>query len=281
MANQSVFSRGVMAAIVACYLLSALILGTLVGTWEAVRHAAVNGLLALGWLFALRRILGTAPIPELPAIKRPALELVLLLLALLAMAWLAAIRYGGQVERPAWLYYAVSYGVVLGIFIFSGYGVKGLGLILPRREAWLGVGAVVGLNVVAALLFAILPAGEAADLPAQDLAQQLSTPLSVLILFVGLLFRAALPEELVLRVGIQPRLARFVPVGWAIVVQALLFSAGHFPQQFIAYGRPFLLSVAYLLPIENGLLAGYLWYRTRSLPLLLLVHLFAFPRFGN
>lgn len=281
MANQSVFSRGVMAAIVACYLLSALILGTLVGTWEAVRHAAVNGLLALGWLFALRRILGTAPIPELPAIKRPALELVLLLLALLAMAWLAAIRYGGQVERPAWLYYAVSYGVVLGIFIFSGYGVKGLGLILPRREAWLGVGAVVGLNVVAALLFAILPDGEAADLPAQDLAQQLSTPLSVLILFVGLLFRAALPEELVLRVGIQPRLARFVPVGWAIVVQALLFSAGHFPQQFIAYGRPFLLSVAYLLPIENGLLAGYLWYRTRSLPLLLLVHLFAFPRFGN
>lgn len=281
MANQSVFSRGVMAAIVACYLLSALILGTLVGTWEAVRHAAVNGLLALGWLFALRRILGTAPIPELPAIKRPALELVLLLLALLAMAWLAAIRYGGQVERPAWLYYAVSYGVILGIFIFSGYGVKGLGLILPRREAWLGVGAVVGLNVVAALLFAILPAGEAADLPAQDLAQQLSTPLSVLILFVGLLFRAALPEELVLRVGIQPRLARFVPVGWAIVVQALLFSAGHFPQQFIAYGRPFLLSVAYLLPIENGLLAGYLWYRTRSLPLLLLVHLFAFPRFGN
>lgn len=281
MANQSVFSRGVMAAIVACYLLSALILGTLVGTWEAVRHAAVNGLLALGWLFALRRILGTAPIPELPAIKRPALELVLLLLALLAMAWLAAIRYGGQVERPAWLYYAVSYGVVLGIFIFSGYGVKGLGLILPRREAWLGVGAVVGLNVVAALLFAILPAGEAADLPAQDLAQQLSTPLSVLILFVGLLFRAALPEEFVLRVGIQPRLARFVPVGWAIVVQALLFSAGHFPQQFIAYGRPFLLSVAYLLPIENGLLAGYLWYRTRSLPLLLLVHLFAFPRFGN
>ena len=281
MANQSVFSRGVMAAIVACYLLSALILGTLVGTWEAVRHAAVNGLLALGWLFALRRILGTAPIPELPAIKRPALELVLLLLALLAMAWLAAIRYGGQVERPAWLYYAVSYGVILGIFIFSGYGVKGLGLILPRREAWLGVGAVVGLNVVAALLFAILPDGEAADLPAQDLAQQLSTPLSVLILFVGLLFRAALPEELVLRVGIQPRLARFVPVGWAIVVQALLFSAGHFPQQFIAYGRPFLLSVAYLLPIANGLLAGYLWYRTRSLPLLLLVHLFAFPRFGN
>lgn len=278
--NHAVFGNGVIAVTAACYVLSALILGFLIGPWEAVRQSVVNGFLAAAWLFAVHRVLGDMPIPELPGIKRPALELALLLLSLLVMASLAAIRYSGLYDLPAWLYYLVSYGVVLGLFLFSGYGARGLGLTWPRREGWLAALAVIGLNVVVAILFFILPAGEAPDLPAEDLAQQLSTPLSVLILFLGVLFRGALPEELVLRVGIQPRLAGFVPIGWAILVQALLFSAGHFPQQFIAYDQPFLLSIAYLLPIENGLLAGYLWYRTRSLPLLLLVHLFAFPRFG-
>jgi membrane protease YdiL (CAAX protease family) len=266
--------------ILACYLFSALLLGSEVGPWEAVRHSVINGFLAFSWLFVLHRILRDLPTPELPRIRQPRIELALLLAALLGMMSLAAIQYIGQYYAPTWLYYLLSYGMVLGIFVAGGYGARGLGLTLPPRRAWLGVAAVIGLNIITAAIFWILPAGEAADLPAEDLAQQLTTPLSVLVLFLGLLFRAALPEELVLRVGIQPRLASFIPVGWAIVVQALLFSAGHFPQEFISYGRPFLLSIGYLLPIENGLLAGYLWYRTRSLPLLLLVHLFAFPRFG-
>lgn len=278
--NHNIFGYGIIAIILACYLLSALLLGSEVGPWEAVRHSVINGFLAFSWLFVLHRILRDLPTPELPRIRQPRIELALLLAALLRMMSLAAIRYIGQYYAPTWLYYLLSYGMVLGISVAGGYGARGLGLTLPPRRAWLGVAAVIGLNIIAAAIFWILPAGEAADLPAEDLAQQLTTPLSMLVLFLGLLFRAALPEELVLRVGIQPRLASFIPVGWAIVVQALLFSAGHFPQEFISYGRPFLLSIGYLLPIENGLLAGYLWYRTRSLPLLLLVHLFAFPRFG-
>lgn len=279
-AKGNVFGRRIIGAILACYLLSALIIGLEVGPWEAVRQAAVGGLLAFGWLFALRQILRDSPIPELPAIRRPRIELVLLLVSLLGMVSMVAVRYGGQYDLPSWPTYLLSYGVVIAIVVAGGYGRRGLGLTLPPRRAWLGVGAVIGLNVVAGVVFQMLPAGEAADLPAEDLAQQLTGPLSVLVLFLGLLVRAALPEELVLRVGIQPRVARFIPVGWAIVVQALLFSAGHFPQQFISYGKPLLLSIGYLLPIENGLLGGYLWYRTRSLPLLLIVHLFAYPRFG-
>jgi hypothetical protein len=48
----------------------------------------------------------------------------------------------------------------------------------------------------------------------------------------------------------------------------------------IVYERPLLLALGYLIKPDNGLIAGYLWYRTRSLPLLVLIHLFAFARFG-
>lgn len=137
--NQRVFGPGLLAAILVCYLLSAVILGTQVGPWEAVRQAVVNGFLAAGWLFAVHRILGEMPIPELPAIKRPAFELALLLLSLLVMASLAADRYGVHAVLPNWLYYLVSYGVVLGLFVLSGYGARGLGLSWLRREGWLTV----------------------------------------------------------------------------------------------------------------------------------------------
>ncbi len=278
--RRRVFGPWVVAAIVSCYLVSALILGLQVGPWEAVRQSVIGGFLAFGWLFVVRFALRDSPVPEMPAIRRPRLELLLLLATLLGMISMVAVRFSGRYDLPSWPYYLLSYGAVLAIFVAGGYGARGLGLTLPTRRGWLAALGAIGLNIVAAVLFQILPAGEAVELPAEDLAQQLTTPLSVLILLFGLLLRAALPEELVLRVGIQPRVASFIPVGWAIVVQALLFSAGHFPQELISYGRPLLLSVGYLLLLENGLLGGYLWYRTRSLPLLLLVHLFAYPRFG-
>ena len=275
-----IFGPWVVAAIVGCHVLSALILGLQVGPWEAVRQSVVGGFLAFGWLFVVRLALRDSPVPELPAIRRPWVELLLLLVTLLGMVSMAAVRFSGRYSLPSWPYYLLSYGAVLAIFVAGGYGARGLGLTLPSRRGWLAALGAIGLNIVAAVAFQIIPAGEAIEVPTEDLAQQLATPLSVVVLFFGLLVRAALPEELVLRVGIQPRVASFIPIGWAIVVQALLFSAAHFPQEFISYGRPVLLSVGYLLPLENGLLGGYLWYRTRSLPLLLLVHLFAYPRVG-
>ena len=279
-ANQTMFGVSAALFIVACYFLSALLLGFQVGPWEAVRESLVNGLLAFAWLFALHRILRNVSVPELPVIKRPRSELTLLLATLAGMIMWAAMRYAGQYNLPSWLYYLLFYTVVLGVFLGSGYGAGGLGLVWPPRRGWLAVAAVIGLNLLTAVIFLILPPGEAADLPAADMTQQISSPFSVLVLLFGLLIRGALPEELIFRIGIQPRLSRFMPVGWAIIVQALLFNAAHFPQEFLVYGRSFWLSIGYLLSIENGLMAGYLWYRTRSLPLLLLVHLFAFSRFG-
>ncbi|HSJ57108.1 MAG TPA: CPBP family intramembrane glutamic endopeptidase, partial [Anaerolineae bacterium] len=161
-----------------------------------------------------------------------------------------------------------------------GYGWRALGLVLPPRRVWAAALGVILLNVVAMVLFQLLPPGEGVAPGGADLAQEITGPVAAFALLVGLLLRAAVPEELVLRVGIQPRLVALLPVGWAILIQALLFSAGHLPQELLSYGRPLLLSLGYLLPIENGLIAGYFWHRTRSLPVLLLLHLFAFPRFG-
>jgi hypothetical protein len=41
-----------------------------------------------------------------------------------------------------------------------------------------------------------------------------------------------------------------------------------------------ILAAGYLLSVDNGLIGGYLWQRTRSLPLLVILHMFAYPRFG-
>jgi hypothetical protein len=71
-----------------------------------------------------------------------------------------------------------------------------------------------------------------------------------------------------------------MPLGWAILVQALLFNAGHLPQRLILYQEPLLLSLGYLISPDNGLISGYLWQRTSSLPVLLVPHLLAYPRFG-
>jgi membrane protease YdiL (CAAX protease family) len=163
---------------------------------------------------------------------------------------------------------------------WSGDSARAIGLIWPSRRGWLALLAVILINLAAASVFVILPPGEAADVPQADLSQQITGPLSVFLLLLGLLVRAALPEELLLRVTLQPRLAQFMSLGWAILLQALLFNFAHLPQQLFRDHQPLHLAVAYLLLIDNGLIAGYLWYRTRSLPLLVILHLFAYSRFG-
>jgi len=213
-------------------------------------------------------------------IRYPKFELAWLLTGLLLAVGWAANLYGGWLPLPRWLYYLATYGTVLILFVGLRYPMRSLGLMWPPKRAWLVLLAIILINIGAAFLFQILPPGEKTTLPQSDLANQISGPLSVLVLIGGLLIRAALPEELLFRVGIQPRLAQLMPIGWAIFVQALLFSASHLPQQLLLYNEPLLLSIGYLLIINNGLIGGYLWYRTQSLPLLLLLHLFAYPRFG-
>jgi membrane protease YdiL (CAAX protease family) len=220
------------------------------------------------------------PVPESESIRYPALELGWLLTGLVVSVGLVANAYAGWIPLPRWLYYVAIYGTALILFMGLRYPTRSLGLAWPSKRGWLAVLVAVLINISAAILFQVLPSGEKATVPQSDLANQITGPMSVLALLAGLFFRAALPEELLFRVGLQPRLAQFMPLGWAILVQALLFNAGHLPQQLILYKKPLLLSVGYLIAVDNGLIGGYFWYRTRSLPLLLVLHLFAYPRLG-
>jgi membrane protease YdiL (CAAX protease family) len=274
------FSRGNIACFFLLYVISGVILFTYVGPWEAIRHTLVNGAIVAAWLGSAALILGNQPVPEAVAIRRPKLELIWALATLLIVVALAANHYLGGIPLPGWTTPAIFYGSVLLLYLTGGYPVRVLGLSWASWRGWLALLAAIAINAAAALVFMALPAREAEVPPQADLANQITGPLSVYLLLAGLLFQAALPEELLLRITIQSRLARFMPLGWAILLQALLFNAGHLPQHLIRDQQPWGLAGAYLLLIDNGLIGGYLWYRTRSLPLLAILHLFAYPRFG-
>lgn len=278
--NHSCFTKEVIAVIVLCYATSGVILYSQVGLWEMVRHVVVNGAIVFAWLWSASAILRDLPLPESEPIRYPALELGWLLTGLVVSVGLVANAYAGWISLPRWLYHVAIYGAALILFIGLRYPTRSLGLAWLSKRAWFALLAAVFVNIGAAILFQILPSGEKVTVPQSDLANRITGPMSVLVLIVGVLFRAALPEELLFRVGLQPRLAQFMPVGWAILVQVSLFNAGHLPQQLILYKEPLLLSIGYLIAVDNGLIGGYLWYRTRSLPLLLLLHLFVYPRFG-
>lgn len=276
----SPFTKDVILAIVFLYSIAGIILFIQIGLWEAIRHVIINGMIVIAWLWSAHLILRDTPIPESTPIRYPGAELIWTLATLAILVSLAANKFAGWVSLPSWIYYGVSYGAVFAVFIGLRYSIKDLGVVWPSKSGWLALLVVIFINFVAGALFQIVPQGEAITNSASDLSNSITGPLSVIMLIIGILFRAALPEELLLRVTLQPRLARFLPLGWAILVQALLFMAAHLPQQTILYDRPLILALGYVLTVDNGLIGGYFWYRTRSLPLLLVLHLFAYARFG-
>jgi membrane protease YdiL (CAAX protease family) len=249
------------------------------GIGEASRRFLAEGvILALG-LGAAHALLKDRPVEAVP-VKRPGLELGLGLAGLaLTTALVIAVFQGAAWLR--WPTRLVDYALPLGVFVLGGYGASALGLSLGPRRGWLALALIVVINFVGSIaLGQLLPPGELPTPPGADLAEGIGGPLDVLALLGQLLLSAALPEELYLRVYLQPRLARFMPLGWAIVAQALLFSALHLPRDVLRLGYAGPLALASLFYLCNGVWGGYLWAKTRSLPLLLVLHLFAYPRIG-
>jgi len=276
----SPFTKEIVLTIGVVYTIAGIILYQQVGVWEMIRHVIVNGVMVFTWLWSAHWILRKTSLPQPTTIRYPVAELAWVLTSLILLMGYAANKYAGWVALPTWVYYLLVYGTVLGIFVGLRNPIKNMGLTWPTKSGWLAVMAVILINFAAGVLFQLLPPGEAISVPAHDLASQIAGPLSIFVLVAGLLFRAALPEELFFRVTLQPRLARFLPIGWAILLQAMLFMTAHLPQQVINYQRPLILALGYVLTVDNGLIGGYLWYRTRSLPLLIILHLLAYPRFG-
>ena len=89
-------------------------------------------------------------------------------------------------------------------------------------------------------------------------------------------FQAALPEEFLYRALLQARLQSLVRNKLnAIVTAALVFGLMHLPVNSRIYGWP--LSIAFCIGGNafGGFLIGYLFYRTRSLGMAILYHLWS------
>lgn len=274
-------SREVTLLLVLGYLFGGVILLVRVGPWEAVREVVVNGVLVAAWLAAAHAILRQQPARPLPPLRRPRLELTWSLGVLATALALVTVAYGAWFSLPRRPHVLIIYGGVGLLFLGLRYPPSAWGVRWPSRRGWLALGAVILLNVVAGMIRGLLlPPGEQQDTVGVDLTEQMVSTAGVLGLFLSLLVGAALPEELLLRVTLQPRLSHYTGVSWAIFLQALLFAAAHLPQKVLGNELAPAVALAHTLLLSNGLIAGYLWHKERSLLLLVVLHLFAFPRFG-
>lgn len=274
-------SASVTVVLALCYLLGGVVLLLRVGPWEAFREVVVNGALVAAWLIVAHHFLGWKPARPLPALRRPKPELLWGLLLLTLVVAVVTVGYGGWVSLPRRSHVVLIFGGVALLFFGLRYPPEAWGLRWPSRQGWLVLVSVILLNVAAGVVRGVLlPAGEQQGTVGVDLTEQLTSGQAVLSLLVSLLVGAALPEELLLRVTLQPRLAHYTGLSWAIFLQAFLFAVGHVPQKLLGNEHSLLVTMAYTLLLSNGLIAGYLWHRERSLLLLVLLHLFAFARFG-
>lgn len=243
-----------------------------IGPWEAVRGFAVEALILGATFYVARQYLPWEDAPR-QRLKHPRRELAAGLVGYALLVGGAVVMFNGG---SSWPLLAAGMLIPVVVLLVSRYSTAAWGLRLPRPRDWLVLAA--GAVLVFALsrgFDALLPPGELAA-PAGVALEQYAIGGSVLAAAV----LAAVLEELFFRVYLQPRLAAFLPGRWALFWQAVLFSAAYLPLYLIAnhYSLPYALALT--LVLSNGILAGYFWRKTGSLPLLILLHLLAFMRWG-
>lgn len=97
---------------------------------------------------------------------------------------------------------------------------------------------------------------------ARELISDLSS-INLLILIIVMVFIVGLIEELIFRSILQTSLEKFLGSAWGIFLSSLLFGIMH-----STYGTPYEIVYTFFL----GGFLGYLFYRTRSLPLVVMIH---------
>jgi membrane protease YdiL (CAAX protease family) len=162
-----------------------------------------------------------------------------------------------------WVVLAMA-GIPVCIWVFGRYSLKDVGLSIPKKRhilTWLVTFAVA---VTLAFLLALSYGSNFLAPYFQDLLN-LDT--------AKWLFLAFLPEELLFRVYLQTRLEKLMNPSWAILITAVLFNLLHAPQQILGMGWSTPSIIANVLLPVNGLIGGYIWYKTRNLPILTLYHM--------
>lgn len=156
-----------------------------------------------------------------------------------------------------------------------GFFTKDLGLSIPTIRTFASF--VVTLIVLFSLIS--ISAGENSTIFFRYYTRSISFGGRLMVMFERFLIGWLWSEELFFRVFLQTRLEKLMPIGWAILIQALLFSLVHIPSNAIGlgWGWEFLPHFANQILVINGLIGGYLWYKTRNLPVLVLYHWTIYP----
>lgn len=115
------------------------------------------------------------------------------------------------------------------------------------------------LSILAGLVFGQI---EYIMIGARELIPDLSLT-NLLIIIIIMVFIVGLIEELIFRSFLQTSLEEFLGPAWGIFLSSLLFGIMH-----STYGTPYEMAYTFLL----GGFLGYLFYKTRSLPLVVMIH---------
>jgi membrane protease YdiL (CAAX protease family) len=242
-----------------------------IGPGAALRGFAAEAAILGVTFYVARQYLPWKDAPK-DRIKRARTELIIGLISYVFWLVGAAELFSGGNALP-WLLAGTLLPVV--ILIYGRYSSRAWGLRLPKGRDLLVLAAVVVITFALSKLFgAILPLSEIAS-PDATLRQHLIGG----SLIVSLVLAAVL-EELFFRVYLQPRLAAYLSGRWALFAQAVLYSAAFLPLYLIGAHYPLQYAIALTLVLSNGIMAGYFWRKTGNLPLLILLHLLAFSRFG-
>jgi uncharacterized protein len=252
---------------------------------DAVAVLATFGLIfpALGWLTTLG-----AAAPPIP-VRRPALELSLVLAYLAAYAVLFtgfglsafhAALPAGRTEAALLVALKLVVHVALPALLLGLAGASLRPLIAVRarsRAFWLSL-AVLGAAILA-LMCVISPSLK------NITALHLAPPMLALAgagAFAWIAVEAGLCEEFLFRAVLQSRLAAAMrsEIG-AVVIGALLFGLAHVPGLFLrghadeaGHSQSLIQVIAYAVAVLSpaGVFVGFMWSRTKSLLLVVLLH---------
>lgn len=251
-----------------------------IGVNEALRGFAAEALILAITFYIARQYLPWEDAPK-ERIKRAKTELIIALIAYGLLLFWAAANYGvWSVALPPVVMQFLPVILLLSgpaVLLTWQYGTEAWGLRWPTGREVLVLAVIVGLNIGLSQLFGhLLPPGELTDAQGNNFVATVQN--AAWLPAIGVIL-GAVATEIFFRVFLQTRLAAFQQGRWALFTQAILYSVVFLPY-LLSAGYPLPYAIAKTLVLSNGIMAGYVWRKTGSLLLLVLLSLFYFSRWG-
>jgi membrane protease YdiL (CAAX protease family) len=244
----------------------------------------------LGVVFPALAMVATRRMSPQPyVVRQPGIETAVLVMYLVAIAWLLVSGFGRvtrigtePLHSVVLLIVKLTVFVALPAAITSALGHYRIAELMPISLSWRALRPALWMSLAALLMQSFLGRGlrdiRGAHLPVWVLA--LATPLS----FAWLMIEVGVVEEFFFRVLLQERLATVLRSPWGgLVVAALLFGLIHAPgfylrpsatQEALGSHPSLFMAAGYSIVLTSlaGLFLGVLWMRTKNFAVLVIVH---------